>query len=58
MKDDFYGSDLWKNELETSRYRMLDNYDVILYETSSGYVCDGQKEGHKGRKKGAGRDLL
>ena len=45
MKDDFYGSDLWKNELEAIAMPMLDSYDVILCETSSGYVCDGPKEG-------------
>jgi hypothetical protein len=41
MKDDFYGSDLWKNELEHLAMPMLDSYDVILCETSAGYVCDG-----------------
>jgi hypothetical protein len=41
MKDDFYGSDLWRNELEHIAMPMLDSYDVILCETSAGYVCDG-----------------
>jgi NIPSNAP len=41
MKDDFYGSELWKNELEHLAMPMLDSYDVILCETSTGYVCDG-----------------
>jgi len=41
MKDDFYGSELWKNELEHLAMPMLDSYDVILCETSAGYVCDG-----------------
>jgi len=41
MKDDFYGSELWKNELEHLAMPLLDSYDVILCETSAGYVCDG-----------------
>ena len=41
MKDDFYHSELWKNELEHLAMPMLDSYDVILCETSAGYVCDG-----------------
>ena len=41
MKNDFYESDLWKNELEGIAMPMLDSYDVILCETSKGYVCDG-----------------
>jgi len=45
MRNDFYGDDLWKNELEAIAMPMLDSYDVILCETSSGYVCDGPKEG-------------
>ncbi|HEX2271832.1 MAG TPA: NIPSNAP family protein [Pyrinomonadaceae bacterium] len=43
MKDDFYGGDLWKNELEALAMPLLDSYDVILCETSAGYVCDGPK---------------
>ena len=34
MKDAFYGSDLWKNELEAIAMPMLDSYDVILCELS------------------------
>jgi len=45
MKNDFYQSELWKNELESIAMPMLDSYDVILCETSKGYVCDGPKEG-------------
>ena len=45
MKNDFYGGELWKNELEAIAMPMLDSYDVILCETSPGYVCDGPKEG-------------
>ena len=41
MKNDFYGGELWKNELEGLAMPMLDSYDVILCETSAGYVCDG-----------------
>ena len=45
MKDAFYEGDLWKNELEAIAMPRLESYDVILCETSSGYVCDGPKEG-------------
>jgi hypothetical protein len=45
MKDDFYEGELWKNELERIAMPMLESYDVILCETSPGYVCDGPKEG-------------
>jgi hypothetical protein len=44
MKDAFYGSELWKNELEAIAMPMLDSYDVTLCETSPGYVCDGPLE--------------
>jgi hypothetical protein len=44
MRDAFYGSELWKNELEEIAMSMLESYDVILCETSSGYVCDGPFE--------------
>ena len=40
MKKAFYGGDLWKNELEALAMPMLDSYDVILCETSSGCVFD------------------
>src|SRR4029453_9530432 len=45
MKAAFSGSDLWKNELEALAMPLLDSYDVILCETSDGYVCDGPFEG-------------
>ena len=45
MRDAFYGSELWKNELEEIAMPMLESYDVILCETSRGYVCDGPREG-------------
>lgn len=44
-KNSFYESDLWKNELEAIAMPLLDSYDVILCETSSGYVCDGPFKG-------------
>ena len=40
MKKAFYEGDLWKNELEALAMPMLDSYDVILCETSSGCVFD------------------
>ncbi len=43
MKNNFYEGDLWKNELEAIAMPMLESYDVILCETSAGYVCDGPK---------------
>lgn len=54
LKDAFYGSDLWKKELEEIAMPMLDSYDVILCETPAGYVCDGpfqepKRLGHGGR---------
>jgi hypothetical protein len=45
MKEAFYESELWKNELEAIAMPMLESYDVILCETSPGYVCDGPSEG-------------
>ena len=44
MKAEFYEGELWKNELEAIAMPMLDSYDVILCETSPGYVCDGPHE--------------
>jgi NIPSNAP protein len=40
MRDAFYGGELWKNELEGIAMPMIDSYDVILCETSSGCVFD------------------
>jgi hypothetical protein len=45
MKNEFYESTLWKNDLERLAMPLLESYDVILCETSSGYVCDGPHEG-------------
>ena len=41
MRYEFYEGELWKNELESIAMPMLESYDVILCETSPGYVCDG-----------------
>jgi hypothetical protein len=38
MKDAFYEGDLWKNELEGIAMPMIESYDVMLCETSGGYV--------------------
>jgi hypothetical protein len=44
MKNEFYEGELWKNELEGIAMPLIDSYDVILCETSSGYVFDGPRE--------------
>ena len=44
MKNTFYEGALWKNELEAIAMPLIDSYDVILCETSSGYVFDGPRE--------------
>ena len=46
MKNAFYEGALWKNELEAIAMPLIDSYDVILCETSPGYVCDGRREEH------------
>jgi hypothetical protein len=43
MRDAFSGSDVWKNELEAVAMPLLGSYDVILCETSPGYVFDGPR---------------
>ena len=43
MKAAFYEGALWKNELEAIAMPLLESYDVILCETSNGYVCDGPR---------------
>jgi len=40
MRDAFYGGELWKNELEHLAMPLLESYDVILCEASSGCVFD------------------
>jgi hypothetical protein len=44
MRNAFYESALWKNELEAIAMPMLESYDVILCETAPGYVCDGPRQ--------------
>jgi len=38
MKDAFYSSDLWKNDMESIAMPMIDSYDVVLTETTDGFV--------------------
>ena len=40
LKDEFYEGPLWKNELEAIAMPMIDSYDVILCEPSSGCVFE------------------
>ncbi len=44
MREAFYEGDVWKGELEAVAMPMLESYDVILCETSHGYVFDGPRE--------------
>lgn len=44
MKTAFYEGELWKNELESIAMPLIESYDVILCETSPGYVFDGPRE--------------
>lgn len=44
MKNDFYEGPIWKNELEAIAMPLLESYDVILCETSSGCVFDDPRE--------------
>jgi len=44
MREAFYEGDVWKNELESIAMPLLESYDVILCETSPGYVSDGPLE--------------
>jgi hypothetical protein len=44
MKQAFCEGELWKNELEAIAMPMLESYDVILCETSSGCVFDVPRE--------------
>jgi hypothetical protein len=44
MKTDFYEGELWKNELESIAMPLLESYDVILCETTSGCVSDWPHE--------------
>lgn len=47
MKEEFYGGDLWKDELEAIAMPMLESYDVILCETTPGSVMDDLTEAAK-----------
>jgi len=38
MKDAFYGGKLWKDELEAIAMPMIESYDVVLTETTAGFV--------------------
>lgn len=40
MREAFYGGDPWKSELEAIAMPMLESYDVVLTETSAGFVDD------------------
>lgn len=44
MKEEFYEGDVWKNELEQIAMPMLESYDVILCETTPGFVMDDLTE--------------
>lgn len=44
LKQIFYEGDLWKNEMESIAMPMIDSYDVILCETSPGFVTEGLEE--------------
>jgi hypothetical protein len=43
-RDAFYGGAVWNNELEAIAMPLLESYDVILCETSPGYVSEGALE--------------
>ena len=40
IRNAFYSSELWKNELEGLAMPLLESYDVILCETSAGCVFE------------------
>ena len=44
MKDEFYGGKLWKEEFEHVLMPMIESYDVILCETTTGFVMDDLTE--------------
>lgn len=45
MKKEFYEGKLWVNELEAIAMPMLEKYEVILTESSSGFVNLLQRKG-------------
>jgi hypothetical protein len=40
MREEFYGGELWKNELEAIAMPLIESYDVILCQDSPGCVWD------------------
>lgn len=44
MKSEFYEGKLWKEELESVAMPMIESYDVVLCETSAGFVMDDLME--------------
>lgn len=44
MKSEFYEGKLWKEELESIAMPMIESYDVVLCETSAGFVMDDLME--------------
>ena len=40
MKEEFYGGDPWKSELEAIAMPMLESYDWTLCETTAGFTSD------------------
>ena len=44
MKEEFYEGKLWKEELEGIAMPMLESYDVMLCETTPGFVVDDLRE--------------
>lgn len=47
MKAAFYEGPLWKDELEAIAMPMVDSYDVILTETTAGFVSFDAKGGQQ-----------
>lgn len=47
IKTEFYDGELYKKEMEPIAMPMLESYDIILCETSPGYVNDGFGFGKK-----------
>lgn len=44
LKQIFYEGELWKNEMESIVMPILDSYDVILCETTPGFVTEGLED--------------
>lgn len=43
MRTAFYEGEVWKSELESTAMPMLESYDVVLCETSSGCVFEAPR---------------